>query len=1118
MTGIVDESGGRYSTTGYDAENRAILTFFGEGANNTQVTYNSDGTATTAYPLGHNATMSFSQTNGLNQIGSIDQSCTPDCNQRWKTRTYDTNGYPASYTDFKGNLTTTQYNSYGLLHIEIDGVGSANQRTTTTVWNGGLREPLTRQVQNAQGTLVTATAWAYNYLDEMNARCEIDPAVPGAMSYTCANTTVPPAGVRQWGYHYCGGVDTVQCPVIGLLLSVDGPRTDVSDVTSYAYYMLDGVNHHHGDLKSITDPLGHVTTYLVYDGAGRVTSMQDANGVVTNLTYTPRGWLATRSVGSAITSFHYWPYGAVKTITDPDNVTTTFTYDGAHRLTDITDAQGNDLHYTLDASGNKTGELIHPVSNSTPVKNLTRIYNTLGQLTTVIDGLNNTVFSASTSTSYDANGNLVNSVDALGYQRQQSFDALNRLSSTIANYNGADPATSNTKTTINRDALDRLASVIDPTALTTTNTFDGLSNRTRLQSPDTGTSNDTFDAAGNRLVHTDAKGIVGTSTYDADNRMASTSYADTTLNVTYKYDEANSVTGCSASSPIGRLTRIVEGNVTTIFCYDVRGNVIQKQQVASTHTDTTLYGYTLANRLNSESTPNHTTISYAYDINGHVSGVTVTPSGASSAPPTVVSGITWMPFGPISSYTLGNGQIITRTYDLNYRLTDLTSPALALHFALDAMGDIKALGNAPGANPATETYNYDPLYRLNKVIESNGSTLESYTYNPTGDRLSKTTTGLAGGAYLYTTGTHQLASIGNASQANDVDGNTTGSVIGANTSGYHYNARNRLDLAQLNGQTVGTYTYNALGERIGKVAATTERYAYNEAGQLIGEYGTTNRDYIWLGGLPVAVIDNTINGSVTSSTVNYVTADQLGTPRAVTNSAGTVIWSWAYQGNPFGEQQPTSTTGYVLNLRYPGQYYDAESGTNYNLNRTYESATGRYLQSDPIGLAGGISTYAYVGGNPLDGLDPLGLINLNLFPVFQDIYLYAQAIPDVPGQYIVGGHGSSTSMSAPDGTPLTPDQIAAMIESDDNYAPGEPVTLVSCDTGVPAADGSPSFAEQLADDLDASVTAPNSIAWLSPDGFYRAAGSYVPSNPDFGPSILEPGQFITYLPTLTLQE
>jgi RHS repeat-associated protein len=570
----------------------------------------------------------------------------------------------------------------------------------------------------------------------------------------------------------------------------------------------------------------------------------------------------------------------------------------------------------------------------------------------------------------------VQSADALGIQHHLGYDALNRLQSTIANYNGTDTATKNTQSVFAYDARDNVEGVSDPDGLSTSYDYDGLGNRTALHSPDTGTSSDTYDAAGNRLTHTDAKGIVSTSTYDAGNRLASIGYTDTTLNVSYAYDEANAVTGCSASSPIGRLTRVVEAGVTTVFCYDGRGNVIQKRQMTASQTDTTLYAYTAGNRLSSVSTPDQTAISYAYDTDGRISSVQVTPSGTTTALPTVVSSISYLPFGPISSYTLGNGQVVTRTYDANYRLTDLTSPALALHFNRDALGNITALGNAPGANPATETYSYDPLYRLTGISDA-GTALESYTYSPTGDRLSKTAPGLATGTYLYTTGTHQLASINGIARANDANGNTTGSVIGGNTYGFGYNARNRLTMAQLNGATVGTYTYNALGQRIGKVVtfpqATTERYAYNEAGQLIGEYGTSNRDYVWLGDIPVAVIDNTINGSVTTSVVNYVTADQLGTPRAVSNSTGVVIWSWAYQGNPFGEQQPTSSAGYVLNLRYPGQYYDAESGTNYNVNRNYESATGRYMQSDPIGLAGGLGLYVYGLNDPFTYIDPLGL-------------------------------------------------------------------------------------------------------------------------------------------------
>jgi len=989
LTGITDESGNRYSTTAYDAENRATETLFGGenfstsgGAYNTLVTYNADGTSTITYPLGHSATMAFSQTNGLNQIASVSQACAPDCHQQWKARTYDVNGYPATQTDFNGNLTTTQYDAYGEPNVEVDASGTTSQRTINTKWNTTLRLPLTRTVLDENGIAVTKTAWVYNATGQVLAKCDIDPAK--ASSYVCATTGTAPAGVRRSVYTYCATVGSA-CPLVGLMLTATGPRTDLTQTTTFAYYTTSSATncgtpgaacYQAGDLHTITDALGHVTTVASYDADGRVTRVTDANGVNTDSTYTPRGWLATHTVGGATTTLTYWPYGAVKTITDPDGVVITYIYDVAHRLTEIIDSMNNRVQYTLDGSGNKTFEQTFAVNPGGYVRNVSRTYNTLGQLTTVVDGLNHTVFNASATNSYDANGNLVLSTDALSIQRQQGLDPLNRLVSTIDNYNGVDPATKNTETVFDRDALNRLDGVTDPGALNTLSTYDGLNNRTELQSPDTGTSTDTYDAAGNRLTHTDAKSILATSTFDVLNRRITTKYADTTLNVTYAYDEANTVTGCSASMPVGRLTRVVEGNVKTVFCYDIRGNVLQKQQITSSHTDTTKYTYTLAHRISSITAPDLTVVNYVYNADGLPSSVTAMPSGSTSAPPTVVSAITWLPFGgPITSYTLGNGQTVTRTYDANYRLTDLTSPALTLHFARNAMGDIVALGNAPGASPATETYSYDPLHRLTGVTDA-GTALETYTYNQTGDRLSKTAPGLATGAYLYTTGTHKLASVGTAARANDANGNTTGSVIGGNTYGFGYNDRNRLALAQLNGVTVVTYSYNALGERIGKVATSpqtvTERYAYNETGQLIGEYGTTNRDYIWVGTLPIAVVDNTVNGSTITSTVNYVTADQLDTPRVVSNSAGAVVWSWTYKGNPFGEQAPTSTTGYVLNLRFPGQYYDAESGINYNMSRNYEPAVGRYQQSDPIEFLGGINTFAYAGGNPLTYVDSKG--------------------------------------------------------------------------------------------------------------------------------------------------
>ncbi|MFC4762436.1 RHS repeat-associated core domain-containing protein [Dyella koreensis] len=830
----------------------------------------------------------------------------------------------------------------------------------------------------------------------MTARCDIDPVVTG---YTCATTGTPPARVRRTTYTYCDAVDSTQCPLVGLLLSTTSPRTDVSSTMSYGYYLTTdesgcgttgGACHRAGDLYQVTDALGHVTTMVAYDKNGRVVRQKDTNGVITDLTYTPRGMLQTRTVranasgtpsaGDATTTIAYTPYAAVQSITDPDGIAVTYTYDPAHRLTDITDALGNRIRYTLDAAGNKTKEETFD-TGGTLRRSLARTYNTLGQLTGIKDGLSRTVFDASFSNSYDANGNLVRSADALGIQRKQGYDGLNRLVSTLDNYNGTDTATQNTQSVFAYDARDQLLGVGDPDGLNTTYDYDGLGNATAVHSPDTGTTQVVYDAAGNRTQTTDAKGTVSTSTYDALNRLTAVSYADATLNVAYHYDEPGTVTGCVGSRPVGRLTRVIETAVSTTYCYDARGNVVQKRQTQGTQTDTTAYSYTLADRLASTLTPGGTSIQYNRDAAGRISSVTALPPGTTGAGAgNVVTNISYLPFGPIASYTLGNGQTITRSYDANYALTDVTSPALNLHFARDAMGNPTALGNAPGANPAIETYSYDPLYRLTGLKDASGNAIESYTYSKTGDRLSKTASGLATGTYGYQSGTHWLTSIGSSARTYDANGNTTGSAAAGETFGYGYNGRNRMTVVQRNNQTVATYSYNAMGQRVAKNSTfpqtVNQRFAYDEASQLIGEYGTTNRDYIWLGDLPVAVVDT----AGTTSTVSYVHADGLGTPRAVTDATGAAIWQLSYQGNPFQEQLPTSSAGYAFNLRSAGEYYDEESGLNSNGYRMRDRYTWRFLQSDPIGLIGGISTYAAVGNNPLryvdrDGLQVAGTVN-----------------------------------------------------------------------------------------------------------------------------------------------
>jgi RHS repeat-associated protein len=122
-----------------------------------------------------------------------------------------------------------------------------------------------------------------------------------------------------------------------------------------------------------------------------------------------------------------------------------------------------------------------------------------------------------------------------------------------------------------------------------------------------------------------------------------------------------------------------------------------------------------------------------------------------------------------------------------------------------------------------------------------------------------------------------------------------------------------------------------------------------------------------------------IAGTAATPVLHYIESDHLGTPRVIVDATRNVgIWRWNQTNDPFGESTPNQNpdgdaTSFTFNLRFAGQYRDSESGWHYNVHRYYDPAIGRYLESDPIGLGGGISTYSYVGAAPLSAVDPLGL-------------------------------------------------------------------------------------------------------------------------------------------------
>ena len=266
-------------------------------------------------------------------------------------------------------------------------------------------------------------------------------------------------------------------------------------------------------------------------------------------------------------------------------------------------------------------------------------------------------------------------------------------------------------------------------------------------------------------------------------------------------------------------------------------------------------------------------------------------------------------------------------------------------------------------------YGYDGLNRLTQVMDGpTGTPIETYGYDATGNRTGMTdATGTT--AYAYPQDSHRLASVGTVTRSYDAAGNTL--RIGGGARQFGYDASGRMTQVKAAGSVTRQYRYNARGEQVHSYLDPDNAYfVYDEAGHLLGEYGSDGnprQQIIWLGDLPVGVLQ----GAGANQALHYIEPDHLGTPRVIVDATRDVaIWRWPLIGEAFGATPPDADpdhdgAAFTFDLRYPGQRYDAATGLNYNYFRDYDPSTGRYVQSDPIGVAGGLATYGYSASSPL---------------------------------------------------------------------------------------------------------------------------------------------------------
>lgn len=1117
LTGITDENGTRFATYAYDENGRTVLSEHAGGANRHTFAYPDVSTRVITDPLG------TARTYSVRDFGSggviTGQSKPAGAGSRVGANVLTFSGsLLASLTDFNGNKTCYVNDiTRGLETSRIAGLtssascpyddseplSSAGSRRISTQWHpnfmlrAAVAEPnrvityLYNGQRDTSGKVIECADNAVLPNDKPIAvvcKKTIQPTLDanGEQGFSAESTSVP----RVWTYRY---------NVRGQLLSATGPINAHGKAESEVriYYEDSSPTHHIGDLASVTNSAGEVMQFLEYTASGLPSRVKRATAQTVTLEYGPRQRLASIAVEDSTgaverSSYDYDLAGQLLRTTSADGSILNFVYDAAHRLIEISDNAGNRLHFELDLMGNVIrAETYGP--DGRLVQTVSRSFDALNRLERELGGADQTGIAFK----YDGNGNLTSVMDQLGRITTMQYDAFDRVvrdslppSSLTSSRNVID---------YTYDHQDHLTSMADLRQLVTRYKVDPFGQRTRITSPDTGTTSATFDRNGDLVSSEDARGIATAYEFDTAGRLIKAG------GNTYEY-------GLPSSSSSGMLTRMHDNSGETAYSYDGFGRLLTKSQSIVIGGVTRQFDLRFTHGASDSSTGHVTSITYpsgnriqfTHDEGGRVSSLTLVRR-VGFAPVSLLSGISYMPFGQVKGWAWGDGkgsnQRYERMFDLEGRVISypLGHPAVSgvvRTLDYDAAGRIIAAthsGNAR-ASALDQRYSYDGLDRLTGFDAA--ATSQRFSYDKNGNRIAAS---FGGGTYInkISADSNRLMTTSGPGPAKYNRYDAAGNLLSDGTYEYQYGADGRLE-SSTSGGTVTRYRYNWLGQRVAKIAGPEQStyYVYDEDGHLIGEYdgtGAVIQETVYLDDLPVAVIKAVTSRTNANAGIYYVYSDHLQTPRVITRAADNKIaWRWD-SADPFGLSQPEESQGadkLTYNLRFPGQVFDKETNTNYNYFRDYDPQIGRYMQSDPIGLYGGINTYAYVSGNPVAGIDPIGLADLNLFSPKSVMQYKGANAWNVPGTYTVAGHGNNKILQDAEGRTIYAEDLARIIKRDPNWY-GKPIIIGSCNTGKDRDDGEASFAQELADKLNVPVKASLEFVWFGEEGLFGTSRDMV---------------------------
>jgi RHS repeat-associated protein len=738
-----------------------------------------------------------------------------------------------------------------------------------------------------------------------------------------------------------------------------------------------------GRLSQVTNPTGGTTSYT-WDSSNRLLTVTDArNNTIASNTYDSNSRVASQRIGTG------------------GNYIFGYTTDANNRVTqtDVTDPDGHVIRYTFNADGVVTSKTLAPGTSSAETWSYT-LMPTTDYLSSVTDPLGH-----QSSFSYDSNGNITSQTalsgtasartttydtsgpygqiasvtDPLGHQTRLSYDAMGSLASVT------NPASQVSSYTYAADG--QLASVANTTADKMTEGYSPLGQLVSSTDPLHRVTQYWSDAANRPVITTTADGGQTVASYDAGNHVTQlvspggqqvsysynpdgqlSSITDANNHITsYSYDADGRSTGwtqaggASASrsyDPAGNLASATDGRgKTSTISYDGlnRPATLQYGVSGGTASSSISYGYDALNRLTSLQDSVAGTTSIGYDGFGEPTSVS-TPQGTISYSYDAASRRTGM--------TVAGGAPISYGYTAADALASVSQGSTTVSYGYDTDGRLSSIA-LPGA---TQSYGYDTAGQLGSINYTSGSTTLgglSYSYDPVGRVV-----GESGSWARLALPAAMTASYNAANEATSVNGvaqsyDGAGNLTSDGTNSYSWNDRGQL--AGVTGPSVNeSYGYGsgALRTSVASGGSSTS-YLWDLSGNQVAELtgGSVRATELTGLGADHTLVRTDANGSRSQLT------DRLGSVIATTDASGAVQSQFGY--TPFGEQ--ASSGGSISGAPgFTGRTASSATGLQYNRDRYYNPVLGRFISQDPIGQGGGVNTYAYVGGDPVNKVDPSG--------------------------------------------------------------------------------------------------------------------------------------------------